>query len=134
MEDILLKYDFDIAICCTDTPFVEIDYWFSDLSFQYNKSFIAGSYALTTIKYAYINPKGTMNLSDFYGDNMINDYIILDKKASSNILTPMLFMASGMISYKVFSELRGFGNMKDIIRINLLTREVYNFEIIKNIS
>lgn len=134
MEDILLKYDFDIAICCTDTPFVEIDYWFSDLSFQYNKSFIAGSYASTTIKYGYINPKGTMNLSDFYGDNMINDDSILDKKASSSILTPMLFMASGMISYKVFSELGGFGNMKDIIRINLLTREVYNFEITKNIS
>ena len=75
-----------------------------------------------------------MNLSDFYGDNMINDDSILDKKASSSILTPMLFMASGMISYKVFSELGGFGNMKDIIRINLLTREVYNFEITKNIS
>lgn len=134
MEDILIKYDFDIEICCVDIPFVEIDYWFSDLSFQYNKSFIAGSYASTTIKYAYINPKGTMNLSDFYGDNMINDDSILDKKASSSILTPMLFMASGIISYKVFSELGGFGNMKDIIRINLLTREVYNFEITKNIS
>ena len=75
-----------------------------------------------------------MNLSDFYGDNMINDDSILDKKASQSILTPMLFMASRMISYKVFSELRGFGNMKDIIRINLLTREVHNFEIIKYIS
>ena len=115
MEDILLKYDFDIAICCTDTPFVEIDYWFSDLSFQYNKSFIAGSYASTTIKYAYINPKGTMNLSDFYGDNMINDDSILDKKAPSSIMTPIPFMASGMISYNVFSKLTGFGNMKDII-------------------
>lgn len=134
MEDIFLKYDLDIEICCADTPFVEIDYWFSELSLQYNKSFIAGSYVSTTIKYAYINLKGTMNLSDFYGDNMINDDSILDKKASSSILTPMLFMASGMISYKVFSELRGFGNMKDIIRINLLTREVRNFEIIKYIS
>lgn len=43
-------------------------------------------------------------------------------------------MASGMISYKVFLELRGFENMKDIIQINLLTWEVHNFEIIKNIS
>ena len=43
-------------------------------------------------------------------------------------------MASGMISYKVFSELRGLGNMKDIIQINLLTWEVNNFEITKNIS
>lgn len=43
-------------------------------------------------------------------------------------------MASGMISYKVFSELRGFGNIKDIIQINLLTWEVHNFEITKNIS
>ena len=134
MEDILLKYDFDIAICCTDTPFVEIDYWFSDLSFQYNKSFIAGSYASTTIKYAYINPKGTMNLSDFYGDNMINDDSILDKKASSSILTPMLFMASGIMSYKVFSELTSLRNIKDIIQIDLLTWKVHNFEITKNIS
>ena len=43
-------------------------------------------------------------------------------------------MASGMISYKVFSELTGLGNMKDIIQINLLAWEVYNFEITKNIS
>ena len=43
-------------------------------------------------------------------------------------------MASGMISYKVFSELTDFRNMKDIIQINLLTWEVYNFEITKNIS
>lgn len=98
------------------------------------KSFIAGSCMSTTINYAYINPKRTMNLSDFYGDNMINDDSILDKKAPSSIITPISFMASGMISYKVFSELRGFGNMKDIIRINLLTWEVYNFEITKNIS
>ena len=75
-----------------------------------------------------------MNLSDFYGDNMINDDSILDKKESSSIITPISFMASGMISYKVFLELRGFENMKDIIKINLLTWEVYNFEITKNIS
>ena len=43
-------------------------------------------------------------------------------------------MASGMISYKVFSELRGFGNIEDVIQIYLLTWEVHNFEIIKNIS
>lgn len=98
------------------------------------KSFIAGSYASTTIHYAYINSKRTMRLREFYGDNMINDDSILDKKAPLSIITPISFMASGMISYKVFSELRGFGNMKDIIQINLLTWEVYNFEITKNIS
>ena len=56
-----------------------------------------------------------MSLSDFYGDNMINDDSILDKKAPSSIMTPIPFMASGMISYNVFSELTGFRNMKDII-------------------
>lgn len=43
-------------------------------------------------------------------------------------------MASGIISYKVFLELRGFGNIKDVIQIYLLTWEVHNFEITKNIS
>lgn len=43
-------------------------------------------------------------------------------------------MASGMMSYKVFSEFTGFGNMKDIIQINLFRWEVHNFEIIKYIS
>ena len=43
-------------------------------------------------------------------------------------------MAPGIISYKVFSELTVFGNMKDVIKIDLLTWEVHNFEIIKNIS
>lgn len=43
-------------------------------------------------------------------------------------------MASGIISYKVFLELRGFGNIKDVIQIYLLTWEVYNIEITKNIS
>ena len=43
-------------------------------------------------------------------------------------------MASGMMSYKVFLELRGFGNMKDIIQIDLFRWEVHNFEITKNIS
>ncbi|PMC48181.1 hypothetical protein CJ217_05100 [Streptococcus sp. UMB1385] len=65
---------------------------------------------------------------------MINDDSILDKKVSSSIITPMLFMAFGMISYKVFSELTGLGNIKDIIQIDLFRWEVYNFEITKNIS
>ena len=39
-----------------------------------------------------------------------------------------------MMVYKVFSELAGFGTIKDVIQINLLTWEVYNFEITKNIS
>lgn len=56
------------------------------------------------------------------------------KKAPLSIITPISFMASGVISYKVFSEFTGLGNMKDIIQINLLTWEVYNFEITKNIS
>ena len=43
-------------------------------------------------------------------------------------------MASGMISYKMFSELADFGNIKDVIQINLFRWEVYNFEITKNIS
>nr|DAO50517.1 MAG TPA: ThiF family [Caudoviricetes sp.] len=134
LEDIFKKYDFDIAICCADTPFVEIDYWFSDLSFQYNRPFIAGSYASTTINYAYINPKRTMSLREFYGGNMITDDSILDKKAPSSIIAPISFMASGMIAYKVFSELTGLGNIKDVIQIDLLTWEVHNFEITKNIS
>lgn len=92
---------------------------------------MVGSYTSTTI---YINSKRTMRLREFYGDNMINDDSILDKKAPLSIIAPISFMASGMIAYKVFSELRGFGNMKDIIQINLLTWEVYNFEITKNIS
>lgn len=49
-----------------------------------------------------------MSLSDFYGDNMINDDSILDKKEPSSIITPILFMASGIISYNVFSELTCF--------------------------
>lgn len=43
-------------------------------------------------------------------------------------------MASGMIAYKVFSELTGLGSIKDVIQIDLLTWEVHNFEITKNIS
>lgn len=39
-----------------------------------------------------------------------------------------------MMVYKVFSELAGFGTIKDIIQIDLLIWEVHNFEIIKNIS
>ena len=38
------------------------------------------------------------------------------------------------MAYKVFSELAGFENIKDVIQIYLLTWEVYNFEINKNIS
>ena len=38
------------------------------------------------------------------------------------------------MAYKVFSELASFGNIKDVIQIYLLTWEVNNFEIIKNIS
>ena len=38
------------------------------------------------------------------------------------------------MAYKVFSELAGFENIKDVIQINLLTWEVNNFEITKNIS
>lgn len=31
LKDIFSDYNFDIAICCADTPVVEIDYWFDDL-------------------------------------------------------------------------------------------------------
>ena len=94
-------------------------------------SFIAVSYASATINYAYINPKRIMNLSDFYGDNMINDDSILDKKAPSSIITPISFMDSRMMAYKVFSELTGFGTIKDVIKIDLLTWEVYNLKLLK---
>ena len=43
-------------------------------------------------------------------------------------------MASGIISYKVFLELRGFGNIKDVTQMYLLTWEVYNIEVTINIS
>ena len=39
-----------------------------------------------------------------------------------------------MMAYKVFSELEGFENIKDVIQIHLLAWKVHNFEIIKNIS
>lgn len=100
----------------------------------HNKPFIAGSYTSITINYAYINPKRTMSLREFYGDNMITDDSILDKKASSSIIVLISFMVSVMIAYKVFSELTGLRNIKDVIQIDLITCEVYNFEITKNIS
>lgn len=39
-----------------------------------------------------------------------------------------------MMAYKVSSELTSLRNIKDIIQIDLLTWEVHNFEITKNIS
>ena len=40
-------------------------------------------------------------------------------------------MASGIMSYKVFSELTSLRNIKDIIQIDLLTWEVHNLKLLK---
>lgn len=131
LKDIFSDYNFDIAICCADTPVVEIDYWFDDLSHEYNVPIIVGSYASTVVNYLHIVPNKTISLREFYAKFMITDDHILESSIPYSVVSPVSYMAAAIISYKVLDSLTGLLNISDYIQIDLLGWGIYKHDIKK---
>lgn len=131
LEKIYKAYDFDLALCCADTPAIEIDYWFDELSHKYDRPFITGSYASTVINYVCINPEKTISLKEFYGGNMISDDNLLENKAPTSIIAPISYMAAGLVAYRTCIELTQIIDMEYALQIDLLDWRVLKYDIIK---
>lgn len=126
------KYDFDLALCCADKPTVKIDYWFDDLSYQYDRPLIVGSYASTVINYASIRPGKTESLHKFYGENMITDDNLLKNEVPTSINSPISYMSAGLIAYRAFFELIELDNvMPDALQLDLLNWQVIQYDLSK---
>lgn len=131
LEKLFKSYSFNIALCCADTPSIEIDYWFDDLAHKYNKPIIVGSYASTVINYLHIIPGETLSLREFYGNFMISDDHILNSKTPYSVISPISYMAAAIISYKVLDSLTGLLNITNYIQIDCMNFEVYQHDIRK---
>lgn len=131
LETIFKDYNFDIALCCADTPRIEIDYWFDDLAHKYTRPIIVDSYASTVINYLHIIPGKTISLREFYRDFMITDDHVLDSRIPYSVISPISYMAASIISYKVLDTLTGLLNLTDYIQIDCMNFEVYKHDIKK---
>ena len=129
LETIYSSYNFDLSICCADTPYLDIDYWFDDLAHEYKIPLIVGSYASTVVNYLCIIPEKTISLRDFYSQYAISDDTILDTKAPTSVIAPISYLAASLISYKAFDVLTNLVNTTNYIQIDCLDWRVYQFEI-----
>lgn len=135
LESFFQDFDFDIAICCSDTPRLKIDYWFDDLCHKYNIPFIVGSYASTVVNYLHIIPNKTISLKQFYDFCLITDEHLLPTEVPMSVIAPISYMAASMIAYKVFDSLTGLVGLIDNIQIDCTDWTVIPYDISKeNIS
>lgn len=128
LEGVFANYQFDIAVCCADTPRIEIDYWFDDLAHKYDSPFIAGSYASTVVNYLYIVPGKTISLREFYKRHMISDDHILENYPSTSVIAPISYMSAALIAYKIFTELTGLLKIIDFMQIDCIDWKISRYE------
>lgn len=128
LEGVFANYQFDIAVCCADTPRIEIDYWFDDLAHKYASPFIAGSYASTVVNYLYIVPGKTISLREFYKKHMISDDHILENYPSTSVIAPISYMSAALIAYKIFTELTGLLKIIDFMQIDCIDWKISRYE------
>lgn len=129
LSSLFSKYTFDLSICCADTPKIEIDYWFDEVSHKMNRPYIIGSYASTVINRACIIPGKTTSLKDFYGEYMIDDSHLLDSEIKTSIIAPISYMSAGMIAYAVMNYLTQLNHKNKAIQIDLLDWTVAKYDL-----
>lgn len=132
LKNIFQKYDFDISICCADTPKYKIDVWFDDLSIEFNKPFISGSYASTVINTFCMNPNFTITSSELYGEQGApREQLLENTTFSTSVIAPVTYMAAGLISYQAFSVITQLNYKPEAIQIDLFNWNVYKYDLKK---
>lgn len=129
LHSLFKKYEFDLAICCADSPKIQIDYWFDEVAHTFNKPFIVGSYASTVINRCCIIPNKTLTLKEFYGEYMATDDHLLSSKIPTSIIAPISFMSAGMIAYKVFNFITGLNHTNEAIQLDIIDWGVSKYDL-----
>jgi len=132
LQEIYKKYNFDISICCADTPKHEIDVWFDDLSIAFNKPFISGSYASTVINTFCMYPNLTITSSELYGEQGApREQLLENNTFPTSVIAPVTYMAAGLISYQAFSVITQLNYKPEAIQIDLFNWDVYKYDLKK---
>lgn len=131
LDNIIASNNFDILICCADTPHFEIDFWFDEIAHEYNVPYVSGSYASTVINCHIIVPNETISVKEFYGEYAITDNNLLDSKIPTAIIAPVAYMAAGLIAYRTFSFLTQLNYQPIAVQIDLLDWSIHQFDLRK---
>ncbi|MDD1505950.1 hypothetical protein PVA17_24885, partial [Lysinibacillus sp. CNPSo 3705] len=132
LKDIFKEYNFDLSICCADTPKYTIDAWFDELSIEFNKPFIAGSYASTVINTFCMNPNLTITSSELYGEHGASREQLLDNISfPTSVIAPITYMAAGLISYQAYSVITQLNYKPEAIQIDLFNWTVNKYDLRK---
>ncbi|MDM5249287.1 MULTISPECIES: ThiF family adenylyltransferase [unclassified Lysinibacillus] len=132
LKDIFKEYNFDISICCADTPKYKIDVWFDELSIEFNKPFISGSYASTVINTFCMNPNITITSSELYGEQGASREQLLENISfPTSVIAPITYMAAGLISYQAQSVITQLNYKPEAIQIDLFDWNIYKYDLSK---
>ncbi|WP_436889312.1 ThiF family adenylyltransferase [Mammaliicoccus sciuri] len=132
LDDLFSTLEFDLSICCADTPKYEIDEWFDIVSKKYNKPYIAGSYASTCINTFCIDTKETVSAVELYEKYGASRVQMLEElNLPTSVIAPITYMAAGLVSYKVFTYITKLNYRTDVVQIDILDWTVERYDIKK---
>lgn len=132
LKDIYDEYNFDISVCCADTPKYEIDTWFDKFAAEYNIPYVAGSYASTVINTFCVNPGKTISSSELYGERGASREQLLERlDLPTSVVAPITYMASGLIAYQVQSVLLNLNYSRQAVQIDIFNWNVYKYDLEK---
>ncbi|OEH94269.1 HesA/MoeB/ThiF family protein [Bacillus solimangrovi] len=132
LRSVFDTYQFDLSICCADIPKIIIDSWFDELSIEYNRPFVAGSYASTVINTFCMHPEKTITSSQLYGERgATREQLLDDISFPTSVIAPVTFMAAGLIAYQVQSVITGLNYKEQAVQIDIFNWKVYEYDLSK---
>lgn len=128
LEECYLHDSFNVVVCCADTPRIQIDYWFDELTEKYKIPLLIGSYASTVVNYLAIQPGKTISLKDFYDRYAVTDDQLLDNDYITSVIAPISYLAASMISFKIFDVLTGLVDLPFYMQLDCLDWKVVTLD------
>ncbi|GBG93856.1 hypothetical protein LFYK43_03150 [Ligilactobacillus salitolerans] len=124
----MVSQDINLIINCADTP-KEIDIWADKVSSELKIPVVFGSYASTTINTIAKIPDYSVDIKDFLASNAITSESIISTDFDTAVISPVTFMAAGMVGYYAVMILTKLRRPSTAIQIDLDGWEVLKYDI-----
>ncbi|MFI8687845.1 HesA/MoeB/ThiF family protein [Rossellomorea sp. NPDC077527] len=132
LKSLFEEFQFDLSICCADKPKIIIDSWFDELSIEYDRPYVAGSYASTVINTFCMYPNRTITSAELYGERGASqEQLLEDISFPTSVVGPVTFMAAGLVAYQVQSVITGLNYKEQAVQIDIFDWNVYKYDIRK---
>lgn len=132
LKNLFEGYSFDLSICCADTPKYIIDTWFDELSIEFNRPFVSGSYASTVINTFCMHPEKTITSSELYGGHgATREQLLTNLSVPTSVIAPVTFLAAGLISYQTQCVITGLNYKPEAVQIDVFNWGAYKYDLSK---